>query len=72
MHVGTRLAAAIERIKGIFQEVPGTRLNLIEAVQLSGLEPRTCRIVLEALADAGFLTLRPGGFFIRRSDTPTV
>jgi hypothetical protein len=47
-----RLAEALHRVKGVFLEVPGTQLSLVEASRLSGLEPDMCESVLLALEDA--------------------
>ena len=49
-------------------EIPGTRLSLEDAARLSGLEPTTCRGVLEALQDARFLKRDRDGLFARLSE----
>ena len=59
------IVEAVYRLKGVFLEVPGTRLTVADAAQLSGFEPAVCRAVLKALEDAGFLGQRPGGLFVR-------
>jgi hypothetical protein len=62
---------AVERLKGLFLEVPGTQLSLAQATRVSGLERDTCRVVLEALEDAHFLARARNGLFVRRtSDSP--
>ena len=62
---------ALERLKAVFVEIPGTQLSLADASRLSGLERSTCRSVLEALEDAHFVTRARNGLFVRRSgDSP--
>jgi hypothetical protein len=61
-----RIKDAINRVKGVFLEVPGSRLTVDDAARLSGIEPATCQAVLRALEDTGFLGKRPGGVFVRR------
>jgi hypothetical protein len=56
---------AVYRLKGIYLEVPGTRLTFAEAVSVSGLDPSICREVLAALMDAGFLKRTSNDAFIR-------
>jgi len=63
-----RIADAGVRGVGVFMEIPGTRLSLEEASRLSGLEPTTCRGVLEALQDARFLKRGRDGLFARLSE----
>jgi hypothetical protein len=50
-----RIADAVQRLKGVFLEVPGTQLSVVQASELSGLEPSVCESVLSALEDARFL-----------------
>jgi hypothetical protein len=33
------ITEAIERLKAVFAQVPGTKLSVLEAARLSGLEP---------------------------------
>ena len=61
----TRVAEALNRLKGTFLEVPGTRLTTLEASRLCGLDEPVCGIVLEVLRDVGFLTVRPDGSFVQ-------
>jgi hypothetical protein len=68
METPVRITHAVERLKGIFLDVPGTRLSAEDASRLSGLEPTTCQAVLSALQDARFLTKTRGGIFTRASD----
>ena len=62
-----RIADAIQRLKGVFMEVPGTQLSLTQAVQLSGLEPSTCEYVLTALEDVRFLIRGKDGRYRQRA-----
>jgi len=55
-----------ERLRGIFSEVPGTRVSVSQAARLAGLEPSLCRLILERLADSQFLKSTPDGTFMLR------
>ena len=71
MHPTPRVTEALDRLKNVFLEIPGTQLSLTDASRLSGLERETCRIILEALEDTRFLTRGRNGLFVRRSwDSP--
>jgi hypothetical protein len=59
-----RIAEAVQRLKGIFLEVPGTQLSVIQASRLSGLDPSVCESVLSALEDARFLTRGRDGRYL--------
>ena len=56
MSTPPQVTEAVERLKGVFIEVPGTLLSLAEAARLSGLEPERCEPILDALVGTGFLT----------------
>ena len=61
----------VQRLKGVFLEVPGTRLTLLDAVKLSGLDQPTCAVILDALEDARFLKRANDGCYQRRTlDSP--
>jgi hypothetical protein len=62
-----RVVDAVQRLKGIFLEMPGTQLSMADATRLSGLERPMCRAVLEALEHARFLKRRRDGIFMRRT-----
>ena len=67
-----RVTEAVERLKGVFLEIPGTQLSIADASRLSGLERHVCSVVLEALEDARFLTRSRNGLFVRRTaDAPS-
>jgi DNA-binding IclR family transcriptional regulator len=68
-----RVVDAVQRLKGVFLEVPSTQMSLVDASRLAGLERNTTRLILEALEDARFLRRASNGLFMRRSiDTPRV
>ena len=56
---------AVNRLKGKFLEIPGTKLKPSEAARLCGLEPPVCGVILDALQDAGFLRRGADGSFMR-------
>jgi hypothetical protein len=63
---------AVDRIKGLFLDVPGTQLSVEDASRLTGLEPDTCLVILTALEDANFLARVRRGLYVRRTDSPTI
>ena len=67
-----RVTEAVQRLKGVFLEVPTTQMSLVDASRLSGLERNTTRLILEALEDARFLRRSSNGLFMRRSLDTTV
>ena len=67
MEASYRVLDAVQRLKGIFLEMPGTQLTMADATRLSGLERPVCRAVLEALEDSQFLKRRQDGVFMRRT-----
>lgn len=64
MHSG-EISEAVNRLKGTFLEMPGTKLTVQQASRLCGLEDAACSIILEVLRDTGFLITRPDGTFMR-------
>jgi hypothetical protein len=56
---------ALSRIKGMFVEMPGTAWTVTEAARLSGLDTSVCRTTLKTLQEAGFLTERASGTYVR-------
>jgi DNA-binding IclR family transcriptional regulator len=68
MHAPLPITEAVQRLKAMFLEVPGTQLSLGEASRLSGLEAARCEPVLDALVGAGFLTRGRDGRFRRPSE----
>jgi hypothetical protein len=64
-------AGALERVKGMFLEMPGTEWTVAEAARLAGLDTEVCRAILEALQQTGFVSQRSSGAFVRcMSATP--
>ena len=53
-----------QRLKAMYQEMPGMRLSAADAARLAGLDPSVCREILEALADAHFLKRGDDGTFL--------
>ncbi len=60
----------LERIQGEFAEMPGMRLTFRQAQRLWGLDPPTCRSLLDALVGMGFLIRSPEGAYARASAHP--
>ena len=65
MDSGPRVAEAVQRLKGVFLEIPGTRLTVADASRLAGLDRPVCQLVLIALEDAHFLTRARDGLYLR-------
>lgn len=59
------ITEAVDRLKGTFLEMPGTKLTVQQASRLCGLETSACGIILEVLRDTGFLVTRADGTFMR-------
>jgi DNA-binding IclR family transcriptional regulator len=68
MPVSPSVPEAVARLKGMFLEVPGTRLSLADVSRLAGLDPSICHQILSALEDAHFLKQGHDGLFMRASD----
>jgi hypothetical protein len=66
MDATPRVIDGLERLRGIFLEVPGTKLSMADATRLSGLERPMCRMVLEALEESHFLKRGRDGVFTRQ------
>jgi len=66
-----RIVDAVERLKRIFQEVPGTHLTVAQASRLTGIDPSLCESVISALEDARVLKrTRDGRYLYRATDSP--
>ena len=63
-----RVAEAVQRVKGVFLDVPGTQLSIAQTSRLSGLEQDMCESVLLALEDAHFLKRARDGRYSRRTN----
>ena len=59
------LGQLIERVRGEFNEMPGMQLTEAQAARLWGLEPTTCRGVVDLLVGAEFLRRTPAGRIAR-------
>ncbi|MBI4266123.1 MAG: hypothetical protein HY657_17245 [Acidobacteria bacterium] len=71
MEAAPLITDAVQRLKSVFLEMPGTRLTLAEASRLSGLDRTTCQHVLAALEDVQFLKCGRDGISQQRStDSP--
>jgi hypothetical protein len=55
----------VERIRGEFLEMPGLRLTVPQASRLWGLDPASCRIVIDFLIGTAFLRWTTGGRIAR-------
>lgn len=65
--VGTlRVEEALQRLKGVFLELPGTQLTIVEASRLTGVDQDLCRVILGALEDARFVRCGQNGVFVHR------
>jgi DNA-binding IclR family transcriptional regulator len=65
MEAVPRVTEAVQRLKGVFLEVPGTRLTLADATRLSGLDRPTCHQILMALEDARLVKRGRDGIYER-------
>ena len=66
------ISDAVDRLRGTFLEMPGTKLTVQQASRLCGLDMSACGIILDVLRDTGFLTTRPDGTFMRaESEQPS-
>jgi DNA-binding IclR family transcriptional regulator len=59
---------ALCMLKGVFLEVPRLELSVDQACELTGLDGRTCLVLLQALEQARFLWQRDAGRFVLRPD----
>jgi len=65
-----RIVDAIERLKGLYLEMPGSHLSRTDIARLSGLEPELCDSVIDALEGAAFLRRSAGERFTLNQGTP--
>jgi hypothetical protein len=52
-----------QRLKAMYQEMPGMRMSPADAARLAGLDPAVAGHILEALADVHFLKRGQDGTF---------
>lgn len=62
----------LDRLRSEFLEMPGLRLTVPQVQKLCGVEPHLCRAVLDALVEAGFLTVDVQDRYARASGDPAV
>lgn len=60
------LTELVQRLRGTFLEIPGTRLSVAQAARLTGIELSVCRHLLESLTDSDFLKVGRDGTFTLR------
>jgi hypothetical protein len=65
MEAPLRVTEGLERLKGVFLEIPGTQMNVADAARLSGLDHALCGVILSALEDARFLRRGRDGLYQR-------
>jgi hypothetical protein len=65
MEATPRVTEAVQRLKDVFQDLPGTRLTLADATRISGLDRPMCHLVLMALEDARFVRRGRDGIYER-------
>ena len=59
----------LTRIRGEYLEMPGLRLTFEQAQRLFGVDPTLCKKLLDALVEAKFLCVKPGGAYARLIDS---
>jgi hypothetical protein len=50
-----RIVDAVQLLKSVFQEIPGTQLSVAQASRLTGMDPWLCESVVSALEQARVL-----------------
>ena len=63
-----RIDNALGMLRSIFLEVPRLELTIEQACALTGLDSRTCAVLLQALEQAKFLWEPETGRFVLRPD----
>jgi hypothetical protein len=58
----------LERLRAEYLEMPGMKLTIEQIQRLCGIEPRACRLVLDALVKASFLRLNSDGTYVRLTE----
>lgn len=59
------LQAVMSRVRSEFNEMPGLRLTVKQAMRLWSMDAALCERVVEALVQSAFLRPTPGGAFVR-------
>lgn len=55
----------LDRLRGVFTEVPGTHVTCGQAARLAGIDPDRCGALINALVDVGFLRQLSDGTYRR-------
>ena len=58
----------VRRIRAEFEEMPGLQLTLTQAARFWGMDPASCRAVVDALVSTSFLRWTSMGTFARADD----
>jgi DNA-binding IclR family transcriptional regulator len=53
----------VQRVQGIFLEVPGTRLSVTQAARLTGVDASVCHEILKELTASHFMKFGHDGTF---------
>jgi hypothetical protein len=56
-----RVLVAVDRVKSVFEEIPGTLLSIDQASRLAGVERSLCESIISALEDARLVRRTPDG-----------
>lgn len=59
-----RIVDTVQRLKNVFEEIPGTQLSIVQAARLAGMEQSLCEPVISALEDAGVLRRTRDGRYL--------
>lgn len=62
--------ATLGRVRGSFEEMPGTRVSADQARALFGLSGNISPCVLDRLCEEGFLSRTDDGDYLRRGNEP--
>jgi hypothetical protein len=66
-----RVLVAVDRVKSVFEEIPGTLLSVDQASRLAGVERSLCESIISALEDARLVRRTPDGRYRSESgDSP--
>ena len=66
-----RILQAVDRLKTLFEEIPGPPLSVAQASRLAGVEASLCESVISALEDAHFLKRTQDGRYVHPGTDPT-
>ena len=61
----------LERLRAEYLEMPGMKLTIKQIQRLCGIEPKMCKMVLDALVNARFLRLNSDGTYVRLTEGST-